>query len=94
MKNCPDFDLTLEEFTNVTSLTDSLSFMFTKAGHPTCAFLPLTDKFNFGDDTQTLNYFNNEEKGWSMIARKEIVRGNEIHISTLPGIFLDNGFFL
>jgi hypothetical protein len=41
-----------------------------------------------------MNYFNNEEKGWALISRKEIVRGNEIHINQMPGVFLDNGFFL
>lgn len=61
MKQCPDFNLSLEEFINMVSLTDSLTFLFKKGGLNTVGFLPLTDKFNFGDDEQTLNYFNDEE---------------------------------
>ena len=50
-------------------------------GKDTCGFVPMISSFTNNDDSQTFVTYNDELKGFMVIAKKFIPRGNSINIS-------------
>lgn len=71
---------TLQEYKEAYTMMDLNIHNMTKEKVETCGFVPFMNYFSFNDDSQTFVSYDDTMKGFVVIARKFIPRGESINL--------------